>query len=76
VWGPLRFNELERAVSVSSRRTLSTRLRELRAAGLVERVIDPGPPIKSIYHLTPKGEQLQPALLILHRWAAGDGATD
>lgn len=68
--GPARFTELESAVPRVSRRMLGERLRELAAAGLVRRTVDPGPPITSTYALTPDGEQLAPMLEMLRRWAA------
>src|SRR5262245_22611298 len=44
---PARFNELARAVP-AARRIVVERLRELQDAGLVERRVDPGPPITSL----------------------------
>lgn len=67
--GPARFFEVEAAVTGISRRMLTERLKELQSAGLVERVVDPGPPITSTYHLTPQGDVLRPALAALCRWA-------
>jgi ribonuclease HI len=58
---PVRFNELARAVPVA-RRIVVERLRELQDAGLVERRVDPGPPISSRYLLTAQGEELVPHL--------------
>jgi DNA-binding HxlR family transcriptional regulator len=69
--GPLRFNELDRPVPGLSRRMMIERLRELEEAGLVERVVNPGPPITSTYQLTETGNGLRPALKTLYRWAAG-----
>jgi DNA-binding HxlR family transcriptional regulator len=46
------------------------RLRELEADGLVERIVDPGPPITTTYRLTPSGTTLQPALEVLRQWAS------
>ena len=68
--GPARFTELESAVPRVSRRMMGERLRELEAAGLVRRTVDPGPPITSTYALTTDGEQLTPMLEMLRRWAA------
>lgn len=67
---PARFSELARAVPGLSQRVMSERLRELTEAGLVERHIDPGPPIATTYSLTPLGEGLRPALDALRRWAS------
>lgn len=67
--GPARFFELEAAVPGVSRRMLTERLKEMQRVGLVGRVVDPGPPITSTYHLTPRGDVLRPALAALSRWA-------
>jgi DNA-binding HxlR family transcriptional regulator len=48
---------------------LSTRLGELKDVGLVAREVLEGPPIASLYRLTPSGEALRPALLALAAWA-------
>jgi DNA-binding HxlR family transcriptional regulator len=66
---PARFSELERAVPGLTNRVMSDRLRELRAAGLVNRQVDPGPPIASIYALTADGGALRPILEPLLPWA-------
>jgi DNA-binding HxlR family transcriptional regulator len=58
---PVRFNELARAVP-AARRIVVERLRELQDAGLVERRVDPGPPIASMYSITAQGEELIPHL--------------
>jgi DNA-binding HxlR family transcriptional regulator len=70
VGGPARFSELEGAVPRVSRRMMVERLRELEAAGLVRRTVDPGPPITSTYALTAEGEKLGPMLMMVRRWAA------
>lgn len=67
--GPARFSVLVAAVPGLSRRVMSERLRELQDARLVERTVEPGPPITSTYRLTPEGEQLRPALEELCTWA-------
>ena len=67
---PARFSELARAVPGLSERVLGERLRELEEAGLVERRVDPGPPISVTYLLTPLGEELEPAMRELRDWAS------
>lgn len=69
--GPARFSELVSAVPALSRRVLTERLRELQDVGLVERRVEPGPPITSTYFLTPAGEEMRPMLNELFNWAAG-----
>jgi DNA-binding HxlR family transcriptional regulator len=67
--GPARFGELASAISGITEGMLSTRLAELRGAGLVEREVLPGPPIASVYRLTGRGTALRPALDELAAWA-------
>jgi DNA-binding HxlR family transcriptional regulator len=47
---------------------LSQRLRELEAAGLVERKVEPVAPPRVTYSLTRKGADLDPALRELEAW--------
>lgn len=65
---PARFNELARAVRASNN-VMARRLQELQAARLVNRHVDPGPPITVSYALTPDGEALRPTLESLRAWA-------
>jgi|1186.fasta_scaffold91092_2 DNA-binding HxlR family transcriptional regulator len=65
----LRFSELAAAVPELSDRLLSERLKELESYGLVERRVDPGPPVKVFYALTDKGRSLEPAVAELGSWA-------
>lgn len=65
--GSRRFNELQRGVPLMSRTLLAQRLRELEAAGLVERVPKPnGHGFE--YRLRPAGEELKPIILQLGEW--------
>lgn len=67
---PARFSELARAVPGLSERVLGERLRELEEAGVVERTVDPGPPITVTYALTELGAALEPAMAELRTWAS------
>lgn len=67
--GPRRFAEIARAVPSITDGMLSSRLAELREAGLVERSILEGPPVATLYQLTPSGQALRPALQSLMEWA-------
>jgi DNA-binding HxlR family transcriptional regulator len=67
--GPRRFSELAHAIPQISDRLLSTRLRELEAAGIVERQVLDGSPIRVVYTLAPKGRALEPAIRELGAWA-------
>jgi len=66
---PLRFGELAKAVPGLSDRLLSQRLRELEEEGLVERMVEPGAPVRVTYSLTEKGAELRPAIAELRMWA-------
>jgi DNA-binding HxlR family transcriptional regulator len=60
--GALRFNEYAESVGDISARMLTERLRELEAAGLVEKAIVMTSPPHFEYHLTERGQQLAPLL--------------
>jgi DNA-binding HxlR family transcriptional regulator len=60
--GALRFNEFADAVDGISPRMLSERLRDLEAAGLIERTVIPSSPPKVEYRLTNRGRQLGPII--------------
>jgi DNA-binding HxlR family transcriptional regulator len=66
---PARFAEIARAIPGITESMLSARLAELKETGLVTREVLEGPPIASLYRLTPSGEALRPALLSLGEWA-------
>jgi DNA-binding HxlR family transcriptional regulator len=54
VLGEVRFSQLEQMLGASSR-TLSTKLRTLVKAGMLERRVEPGPPVRITYVLTKSG---------------------
>ncbi|MEQ6903143.1 helix-turn-helix domain-containing protein [Nocardioides sp. YIM 152588] len=66
--GPAGFAELKRVLGISDS-VLSDRLAELTGAGLVQRTVDPGPPVAVAYALTDAGHALLPALHALGDWA-------
>ena len=67
--GATRFTEISEAVAGVSDRLLSERLKTLEASGLVARTVEPGPPVRIHYALTPKGEDLLKAFGALSDWA-------
>ncbi len=67
--GPFRFNELLSVIPGLSDRLLTERLRELEAAAIVVRTVDPGPPVRVAYTLTPAGADLESTLQALSEWA-------
>ncbi len=68
--GALRFSEIAQAVPELSDRLLSERMKELERRGIVERRVLAGPPLRVEYSLSQMGQELEPALSELQRWAA------
>lgn len=60
--GNERFTEISRAVGGATDGVLSTRLKELCARGLAERIVAPGPPVAITYRLTAAGRDVAPVL--------------
>lgn len=67
---PARFNQLLAGIPGISDRVLTERLRELELEGIVERLVDPGPPVRVSYRLTARGRALQPVVGAVDEWAA------
>jgi DNA-binding HxlR family transcriptional regulator len=67
--GPAGFASLARSVTGISDSVLSERLTGLARAGLVNRTVEPGPPVAVTYSLSDSGRALLPALTELTRWA-------
>jgi DNA-binding HxlR family transcriptional regulator len=67
--GPLRFSEIKTLVPDLSDRLLSERLKELEAAGIVERRTSADTPVRVDYALTGKGADLEPVVRSLKGWA-------
>ena len=53
--GERRFNEMRKLLRGISSRTLSDKLTKCTETGLVERIVDDGPPIRVTYRLTDHG---------------------
>jgi DNA-binding HxlR family transcriptional regulator len=68
--GAARFNQLLMGIPGISDRVLTERLRELETEGLVQRLVDPGPPVRVSYRLTPRGRALSPVIASIDAWAA------
>jgi len=66
--GPLRFSGLEAELDIAPN-TLSTRLQELTAAGLLDRTAYDEVPPRVEYTPTEKAESLFPVFAHLHHWA-------
>lgn len=66
--GPLRFSELRERLDAIGDRMLSARLKELEARGLVERSVEPGPPVRVKYALTELGRGFGEVERAIGRW--------
>src|SRR5215469_4125205 len=71
--GALRFNEFAQAVAGISPRMLAERLRDLEAAGLIERRVLPTSPPTVEYRLTERGRRLGPIVEAMRAYAEGVG---
>jgi DNA-binding HxlR family transcriptional regulator len=67
--GARRFGEYRAMIEGISDRLLSQRLKELEAAGLIDRVVVPSTPVQIFYGLTPDGQALVDALQPLSQWS-------
>ena len=56
ITGPRRFNEMKNMLTGISSRTLSDKLSACQKNGLVDRVVEEGPPIRVTYRLTEHGK--------------------
>ena len=75
--GPLRFSEIRERGQGLGDKVLSARLKELEARGLVVRSVDPGPPVRVGYALTPQGcafEKVAEAIQVWGQELAREGA--
>lgn len=66
--GPLRFTELADQAQGPGDKVLSARLKELEGSGLVERHVDPGPPVRVSYSLTTKGRGFGDVAASIQHW--------
>lgn len=67
--GPLRYNELQRAVGGISQRMLTLTAKTLEANGLVTRTVHPAVPPRVEYELTPMGRTLIQPMQALLEWS-------
>ena len=67
--GPLRYGELQRAVTGISQRMLTLTVRALERDGLVSRTVHPSIPPRVEYALTDLGRTLLDPVLALATWA-------
>ena len=68
--GPKRFTDLQHGLPGIPSNVLTSRLRELEEAGVVQRRILPRPDRGIVYELTPYGTELEDAVISFGRWGA------
>jgi DNA-binding HxlR family transcriptional regulator len=66
---PLRFSEISAHIMEISDRSLSLRLKELEAEGLITRSVEATQPVGVSYELTQKGRALESVIAELENWA-------
>jgi DNA-binding HxlR family transcriptional regulator len=71
--GAMHFNEFAQAVDGISPRMLAERLRDLEAAGLIERTVLPTSPPTVEYRLTARGRRLAPVIEAMRTYAEAVG---
>lgn len=67
---PRRYTDLQEGLRGIPTNVLSTRLKELEQAGVVERQVAPAPGRGVVYALTEAGQALEPVLIALGRWGS------
>jgi DNA-binding HxlR family transcriptional regulator len=67
--GSVRFSDFLALIPGLSDRLLSERLRELEAAGVIQRVVHPDVPVRVEYLLTEKGRELHDIVQAISHWA-------
>jgi DNA-binding HxlR family transcriptional regulator len=68
--GPKRFSQLQRGLPKIPSNILTSRLKELEEAGIVQRRARPRPASGFVYELTVAGRELEQAVIALGRWGA------
>lgn len=69
--GTMRFKELQRSIGSVSQKVLTSNLRDLEEAGIVNREVFAEVPPRVEYSLTPLGQSLQPVLDAMWKWGEG-----
>src|SRR3981081_1054669 len=67
--GHHRYAELRAVIPGISDTMLAHRLRGLEVAGVIDRQVVPGPPVRTTYTLTEKGRDLAPVIEALLEWS-------
>lgn len=71
--GPRRFQDFQESLTGAAPNTLSARLQEMEASGLITRKLYSEHPPRLEYHLTDKGKSLGPILRSLRDWGQKHG---
>jgi DNA-binding HxlR family transcriptional regulator len=66
--GPRRYQDFQESLAAAAPNTLSARLKDLEAHGLIERKLYSEHPPRLEYHLTGKGRSLGPVMKALRAW--------
>lgn len=64
----LRFSEIAARPNGPGDKVLASRLKDLEARGLIERRVDPGPPVRVTYALTKQGRAFGDVSAAIERW--------
>jgi DNA-binding HxlR family transcriptional regulator len=74
--GPCRFTDVKNGLPGVATNLLSTRLKELEEAGLIDRQDEPPPVATALYRLTEDGRALEPVLKALGVWGLRHMSTE
>jgi DNA-binding HxlR family transcriptional regulator len=66
--GVMRFSEIAARPNGPGDKVLAARLKELEARGLIQRNVDPGPPVRVSYELTKHGRAFGDVSAAIQRW--------
>src|ERR671926_1476004 len=66
--GPSRYTDLRHGLPGIATNLLAERLRELEQAGVIYREAAPPPIATTLFHLTPRGEELRAVLRAMASW--------
>jgi DNA-binding HxlR family transcriptional regulator len=67
---PCRYSDLQQCLPGIATNLLANRVREMEEAGILTREEAPSPIATTLFRLTKRGKELEPALLMLDNWGA------
>ncbi|WP_045690619.1 winged helix-turn-helix transcriptional regulator [Hymenobacter sp. AT01-02] len=68
--GSSRFGEIERSVPGISGKVLAKELKDLEDHRLIQRLVQPGPPVAVSYVVLPYAQTLDPIIFLLRDWGS------